>query len=292
MLLLAVLMAAAATSVAAGAQQEEAARITQEAVELLGQNQREEALAKLDEAIAIDPEYWAAHYQRGRALAITGRMEEAKVELVLASELNPGHPSAHQLASAAARLSGDYETAWEQGIRAHLAGASQADAFGNLAELSTPPADLEERLAAARVCGAGLDTSEYVAASESPTNQRRGADSAQQVLGQIAPQLEALSLLFKNSVAAVPEFGLVPQPDVAQYVVTLAVDDVRSQAPMRLEGYVRLYERGNNSPVFSRQISLRDISAGGVVAGELQRVLQQMAEWQRSQRDPSSAFDR
>jgi len=283
-----VLLVAVATSVTALGQQEEAARITQEAVELLEQNKREEALAKLDEAIAIDPEYWAAHYQRGRALALTGRMAEAKEELVVATELNPGHAHSHQLAAAAARLSGDYETAWEQGIRAHLAGVSQPDAFGNLAELSPPPADLEERLTAARIFVPGLDTTEFLAASETPTNQRRGTDSPQEVLGQIGPQLEALTRLFKNSVAAVPEFGVVAQPELAQYVCTLAVDSVRATAPMQLEGYVRLYERGNSSPVFSRRISLRDINAGGIVSGELQQVLQQMAEWQRGQRDPSS----
>ncbi|HEX9700982.1 MAG TPA: tetratricopeptide repeat protein [Acidobacteriota bacterium] len=283
-----VLLVAVASSVAAGAQQEEAARLTQEAVELLEQNKREEAIVKLDEAIALDPEYWAAHYQHGRALALTGRMAEAKDAFVVATELNPGHASAHQLAAAAARLSGDYETAWEQGIRAHMAGASQPDAFGNLAELSTPPADLEERLAAARVFVAGLDTSAFLAADAAPSNARRDTDSPQQILVQIAPQLESFTRLLKSSVAGVREFGVVLQPDQAQYVVMIAVDSLRATAPMRLDGYLRLHERGNDSPVFSRRISLRDISAAGVTAGELQRVLEQMAEWQRGQRSPSN----
>jgi len=118
-----------------------AQELTRNAARLVQEQEYEQALQVLDRAIEEDSEYWEAYYQRGRALAMSGNMEEGLEAFLRSCELNPGFANGHQLASLAAREFGDFETAWDQAIRAYLAGADMSSGFAQLAERSEVPAE-------------------------------------------------------------------------------------------------------------------------------------------------------
>ncbi len=87
------------------ASEESAVALTQRGVELIAEKNLEEALESFDRAIEANQGYGVAHYQRGRTLALMGRMQEAVESLLLSTELQPEFAHGHQLASLAASSS-------------------------------------------------------------------------------------------------------------------------------------------------------------------------------------------
>jgi len=270
----------------AGSPSQDAAELTDRAVQLIEDDSYEEALDLLAQAVEADASSWRAHYQRGRVLGLMGRMEQARDALLEAVALNPGFAHGHALAATAARQIEDWDTAWDQGVKAYLAGADQAQAFGNIGNHSTPPDDIEERLAAWKVYVAGIDISELQARAERPENQRGGASaSGQQQANLATTELALLERQLRQVVSDATGFGLVPEAGQAAYALVISVDDLRDRQPMRMEGYLRLYrlDGEEDEPVYYRPIELRDISATGALYNELQRYVQQMGTWKDEQ---------
>lgn len=274
----------AAPAVAAAAQ--DAAELTEQATQRIQEEEYEEALELADRAIEADEGFWEPWYQRGRALGLMGRMEEAKESLLRAVELNPGFAHGHALAATAARQTEDWETAWDQGVKAYLAGVDQAQAFGNIGAHSTPPDDIEERLAAWKVFIAGIDISELEAQAERPDNQRGGASaSGAQQANLATTELGLLERQLRRAISDSPEFGLVPDAGQATYALVISIDSLRDRQPMRMEGYLRLYrlDQETDEPIYYRPVELRDISAAGPLYTELQRYVAQMGNWKDEQ---------
>ena len=277
----ALLSCAVSVSLAATPPPQSAQELTRNAARLVQEQEYEQALQVLDRAIEEDPEYWEAYYQRGRALAMSGNMEEGLEAFLRSCELNPGFANGHQLASLAARELGDFETAWEQAIRAYLAGADMSSGFAQLAERSEVPADIDARIGAWKVFVSNVTADEVLAQAELPDQQDQ--ESIRQLLQESAADIGAIQLHMRNAISRSPHFGLVPEPALAQYVLGISVDEIGERQPRSMKGYLRLYDISTSEVIYYRQISLRNIAAGGSVYGELERYIGQLEEWKQEQ---------
>ncbi len=256
-----------------------AEELTRNAARLIGEQEFEQALQVLDRALEENSEYWEAYYQRGRALAMSGNMQEGLQAFLRGCELNPGFAHGHQLAALAARELGDFDTAWEQAIRAYLAGADMSTGFAQLAESSEVPTDIDARIGAWKVFVADITADDALAQSELPDQQNQ--ESVSQLLQESAADIRTIQLHVRNAISRSPHFGLVPEPALAQYVLGISVDEIGERQPRSMEGYLRLYDISTGEAIYYRQISLRNIFAGGSLYGELERYIGQLEEWKQ-----------
>lgn len=281
----------------ASAQSERAIELTENAASLIAEQDFETAIREADKAIEEDENYWRAWFERGRALAMSGRMEEGKESLLRSTELNPGNADAHRMAALAAQNVEEYDLAWDQAIRAYLAGANPQTVFGGLSADSPEPPDFNERVNAWRVYVAGIDTRELLAAAQSPDNTRGGAAGVQEALVEIQPDLQRLQQVVARALSDSRVFGLVQDPERAQYLFTIAPEELypdqssgamssqetgrRSRPSMR--GYLRLYNLESEEPIFFQSVLFRDLSASGQVAAAVEQVINQMEAWRSEQ---------
>ena len=258
----------------------EAIALTQRGVELVADQKLEEALEAFDRAIEADENYGMVHYQRGRALALMGRMEEAKESLLRSTVLQPGFAHGHQLSSLAAQQLGDYETAWDQAVRAVLAG-TELSQFGSLQQVSPPPPDIDDRLAAWKVFVVGVDTRDVMNRDEGPFNARSGARDTRSTLAQIQPDLLEMQRLLSNAVSDTPGFGLVLDAEMAQYLLVITPESISADPRATMEGEFRLLEVEGNNVAFVREVSFRNLSAESAVAVEIQQFIVLLENWKR-----------
>lgn len=257
-----------------------AVALTQRGVELIAEEKLEEALEAFDEAIEARENYGTAHYQRGRTLALMGRMEEATEALLRSTVLQPGFAHGHQLASLAAQQLGDYETAWDQAVRAILAGV-EASAFGGLHEASPAAADIQDRLGAWKVFVVGIDTRELMARDQMPDNARDGATDIRTTLGQVEADLLEMQRLLSNAVSDTPGFGLVPDAEMAQYLLVITLETIRADPRHTMTGEFRLREVEGNRVAFVRPVSFRNLSAESAVTVEIRQFIDLLENWKR-----------
>jgi tetratricopeptide (TPR) repeat protein len=258
-----------------------AEELTRNAARLIGEQEFEQALQVLDRAEEENANYWEIYYQRGRALAMSGSMQEGLESFLRGCDLNPGFAHGHQLAAVAASQVGDFETAWDQAIRAYLAGAEMGSIFAQLRERSEVPADLDARVNAWKVYVAEITADEALARAELPGQQNQ--EQVSQIIQESAADIGAIRLHVRSAISRSPHFGLVPEPALAQYVLGISVDEISERQPRSMQGYWRLYDISTGEVVYYRQISLRNISAGGMLYGELERYIGQMEEWKQGQ---------
>lgn len=259
-------------------QPQSAAELTENAARLIQERELDRALQVLERAIEQDEEYWEAHYQLGRAQALSGRMAEALQSFQRGCELYPGFAVGHQSAAVAAMQIEDYETAWEQAIRAHLAGADVSQQFSALAERSEVPADIDARLSAWKVYVAGLTADEV----EARADQERGAGLRELII-ENAAEFGRIELHLRNAVSRSPFFGLVLDANQAQYALALSVDEVSRREPRSMEGYLRLYDLSSGDAIYYRPVSIRNIAAAGSLYVEIERYIRDMEEWKQRQ---------
>ena len=259
----------------------EAITLTQRGVELVADQKFEEALEAFDRAIEADETYGMGHYQRGRALAQMGRMEEAKESLLRSTALQPGFAHGHLLSSLAAQQLGDYETAWDQAVRAVLAG-TELSQFASLQQASEPPPDIEDRLAAWKVFVVGVDTREVMNRDDGPFNARRGARDITSTLAQVQPDLLELQRLLSNAISDTPGFGLVPDAEMAQYLLVITPESISVDPRNTMEGEFRLHEVEGNDVAFVREVSFRNLSAASAVTVEIRQFIVLLENWKRA----------
>ncbi|HEX9699791.1 MAG TPA: hypothetical protein VGD06_10050 [Acidobacteriota bacterium] len=297
-----------APSVAAGTAQggaREAARATEQGVKLIEGNRFAEALQQLDRAIAADPEYWEAHYQRGRVLGILDRWQESRDALVLAAELNAGHGHTHRLASMAAAQVSDWQTAWDQAIKAQLAGEDMRQNMLDMYNESPPPDDFAIRINAAPVFVATAEDSDARAQAELPTNFNPGTtgtdpggvrsgrathleDSA---LNSSGPDLVRLERQMRSALAESNRFAVVVQPGRAKFILAISITDIESgvgaerTSGRSASGYFRLIDIESREVVYRANISFEDISATTAIQGVLRRYVTDLAAWM-AEREP------
>ena len=260
--------------------QDEVIALTERGVALVAEKKFDEALEAFDRAIEANEKYGMAHYQRGRALALIGRMEEGKESLLLSTLLQPGFAHGHQLASLASQQLEDYETAWDQAVRAVLAGI-EPSAFGGLQEASPPPADIQERLAAWKVFVVGIDTRELMTRDDGPFNARRGDRDMSSILAQAQSDLIEMQRHVSNALSDTPGFGLVPAAEMAQYLLVITPDSLGVDPRSTMEGEFRLYQVEGNEVAFVRPVSFRNLSAESAVTTEIEQFIRLLENWKQ-----------
>jgi tetratricopeptide (TPR) repeat protein len=267
----------------ASAQSQRAVELTEGAAGLIAEQDYETAIRECDKAIEEDGTYWKAWFERGRALAMSGRMQEGKESLLRATELSPGNADAHRMAALAAQNTEDYEVAWDQAIRAYLAGANPQTVFGGLSAESPEPPDFDERVNAWKVYVAGIDTRELVASAQGPDNTRGRARGTQEALVEIQPDLVRLQRHVAVAISDSHAFGLVQDPAQAQYYVTISPEEIDAVPRPAMNGQLRLYRADSTEPLYYRAVTFRDLSSEGQVLATLQQVINHMANWRREQ---------
>lgn len=287
------LLVVAAVSAIAAQQQdtEKAVELTARATELIKENRLAEASVLLEQAVEADDAYWEAYYQHGRIFGMREDFLMARHMLLKASELNPGHASTHRLAWEAAYRIGDYENAWDQAIRASLAGMDMNQWFLEMYGKSDPPEDFELRINSPRIYVSGVDISEIEARNQLPFNRNPATGGIGTISGRPAyaegvnrANENAFNLvLVRNSlreaVFRAPYLGTVLDLELADYVLAISVDALSETEPVRMEGYLRLYDASTGESVYFTTLNLRDISSESFLFGEMQRRVVDLQKW-------------
>lgn len=280
--------------------QSDAARLTEQARQLIMDRQFEQALTKLDEAIQQDATLPQAFYFRGMALGNLGREAEALDAFATAGELNPGWGEAHRLAAIAALNIRNLQVAWDQAVKAHQAGADIADTLNQLLALEKAPADLDNQLAAARVFVMPLNTEQLAAREDNPfsvdvvgggsgggivdpfnTSATRATNVGGQQIGESQSEFYNLLTQTRRSLANSPSFGVVPRQEMAQYLLVIEVAELGLGGQKSLEGYLKLYDPRNGEEVYRRVLELRDIGSLAALNADMERYIDYLEEWLR-----------
>ena len=295
----AVALLLAMPSVAAGAAQQgarEAARATEQAIKLAEANRLADALQQLDRAIAADGEHWEAHYQRGRLLGLLDRWQESRDALVVAAQLNPGHGHTHRLASMAAAQVSDWETAWDQAIKAQISGEDMRQVLLDMYHQSPPPDDFAIRINAAPVFVAAAEDSDARAQVELPTDfnpegsggaLRSGRATHQEDSALNASGLDLIRLVrqMRSAIAESNRFAVVLQPERAKFILAISITDIESgpdsgrTSGRSASGYLRLIDIASREVVYRSNIDFADISATTDIAGKLRRYVIDLSAW-------------
>ncbi len=281
----------------------EAANRLNEAIRLLGGDNPDpdKALEELDKAIEADPTSAQAFYYRGMAFGQVQQLDRALEAFLRAAELSPGYTEAHVYACRLAWQFQDWDMAWEQAILAAQAGFDMSQAFAELRQVSDEPDDLAEQLRAPRVLLGGIDV-ESVVGQDSFLNEpvsignaadasSRGSATAPSVISpafgdgpggetrfaeaqaDIANVRRTFGVLLQDS----RKFAVVQSAELANYVLTLKVNDVGAGRPREMEGIVKLM-RGEDE-VYSRPLRLSDIASTADLRTEIFRQVVFMEEW-------------
>lgn len=287
----------------AGAQSQETDERLARAAVLAQEGHLDDALEELDAVIAAEPDLWEPHYQRGRTLGLAGQLGEASISLLRAAELNPGAAAVHQLAAVAAWGAGDSEVAWDQVILAYLAGADVTSQIQRMAQAGPPPDDFQQRVTVPRVHVLDVDLTEIETRAGGPfdrNNQARGntpsptgepvnqnrSGTPADVLGRELVQesladLRAVERQFRESMAASHVYGLVIDAALAEYELRIAVDELAERPPRKMVGYLELVARESGVVGYRRNIELTDISAGGLLRGDVELIIDELESWLR-----------
>jgi hypothetical protein len=270
---------------------EAAIELTDRAAELIQEDRLGEALSLLEQAVVADETYWEAYYQQGRIFGMREDFLMARHVLLKASELNPGHGHTHRLAWEAAYRIGDYENAWDQAIRASLAGVDMNQWFLEMYGKSEPPQDFELRINAPRIYVAPVVLDEVEARNQLPFNRNPATGGIGTISGRPA-YAEGMNRANENAfnlkrvrdrlgeaVFEAPYLGTVLDLELADYVLVVSVESLSEAEPVRMEGYLRLYDISDGEPVYSTSLYLRNISSDALLYGEIQRHVHNVQVW-------------
>jgi tetratricopeptide (TPR) repeat protein len=262
--------------------------------ELLGEQRYEQALGELDAVIDENDGYAPAHYLRGIALGSLGREREALDAFVRATELSPGWGEAHRLAALAALNTRDLPLAWDHAIKAHQAGADVSESINRLLALEKAPADLDAQLAAARVYVMPLNTEKLAAEQQNPwgvdvvggggggipdpfnVSGARATGQGNQKITQAQSSFYNLLQQMRRSLSNSRYFGVVQQPDMAQYLLVVEVDELDGG---HLRGYIKMYDARSGEEAYRRLLELRNIDSLADLNADLERYVGYMQEW-------------
>jgi len=290
-LLITASVVAAIAPAAAAQDTERAAELTDRAAELIRENRLGEALELLDQAIAADEAFWEAYYQQGRVYGMREDFLMARHVLLQASELNPGHAHTHRLAWEAAYRMEDYENAWDQAIRASLAGIDMNQWFLEMYGKSDPPEDFEQRINAPRIYVAGVALDDVEARNQLPFNRNPQTGGIGTISGRPAYaeginranenafNLQRVRNSVREAVFRAPYLGTVLDLELADYVLGITVESIGEATPVTMEGYLRLYDASTGEAVYFTPLRLRDISSDALLYGEIQRRVVDLQQW-------------
>lgn len=270
---------------------EKAIDLTERAAGLINANRLGEALPLLEQAVEADDAYWEAYYQLGRVYGMREDFLMARDVLLKASELNPGHAHTHRLAWEAAYRIGDYENAWDQAIRASLAGVDMNQRFLEMYGKSDPPLDFEQRIKAPRLYVAAVAIGEVEARNHLPFNRNPASGGIGTISGRPAYaegmhranenafNLKRLRDNVREAIFRAPYLGTVLDIELADYVLGISVESLSETEPVTMEGYLRVYDTSTGEAVYFKSLSLRDISSDALLFGEMERQIVDLQQW-------------
>ncbi len=263
--------------------------------QLIAERHFERALQQLDAIIQQDPTYAPAHYLRGMALGNLGREREAVEAFIAAADLNPGWGEAHRLATIAAINTGNLPVAWEQAIKAYQSGSDISESLSRLLAMERAPSDLDTRLTAARIYVMPLNTEKLAAQQENPfgvdviggaprgtvfdpfnSSASRATNVGGEKISRSQSSFFNLLMQTRRSLADSRYFGVVPQQEMAQYLMLIEVDELDGGA---LEGYIKLYDARSGEEAYRRVLQLRNINSLADLNADIERYVDYMAEW-------------
>lgn len=240
---------------------EAAAEAVRAGIELLQVNNTDDAIIAFTRALDADPFNWEAHYYRGRALGVQGRIVDARDEFLAAADLGPGYGPVHEFVAIASADLGDTDTAWEHAIRAQHAGYDMSQRFAALRELSPAPDDLQQRLEVPRL---------YVGPAVVPDPEAQAT-------------LEALLRAMRRAISDAREFALVVEPELADYRLRLRIDDLGGDQSGAVDGKMELLT-GEGAPLHEQDLSLHDVFDRARTDARLADQLDRLDDWLRSRR--------
>ena len=276
--------------------QDSAAEQIEKARQLIAGRQFEEALQDLDAFLQSNGVSAPAHYLRGIALGNLGRERQALDAFVRATDIDPGWDEAHRLAAIAAINTRNLAVAWDHAIKAYQAGADISDSLNRLLAMERAPADLDAQLSAARIFVAPLNTETLAAEQENPwgvdviggggggipdpfhVSATRATGQGDEKIARSQSSFFNLLMQTRRSLADSRYFGVVPQQEMAQYLLVIDVDRLDGGA---LHGYIRLYEARSGEEAYRRLLVLRNIHSLADLNADMERYVDYMEEWIR-----------
>ncbi len=313
---LGVVTAAAVAPVAA--QQSDAQRDMAKGAEYLQKGEPDKAINEFAKVLNNQETFAPAHFVTGMAYAQMQQYSDAYTHLNRATELQPGNGEWHEQACRTAWFGEDFDNAWRQCILAAQAGRDVAAAFPELAKASAGPSDYQQRIAAPRIWvaapdieallgrddgvfdhvsptqqagadqrGAGADSSPAGAGAGgggrgfSDPSSRFSAESGNSVAAQVQADLAEVRRRFSSEIAISDLFGLVVDQGLADYVMVVEVDDVGTESPRVLTGYVKLIDVTSGEEAYSRPLQLDNISSISDLQNDISRYVGYLEQWRR-----------
>jgi len=238
-----------------------------------------EALIEFNLALESDPYSWEAHFRSGKALLLADQIQGAQRALLSAARLGPGRGKVHGFACRVSLALGDFETAWDQAIRAQQAGIDTTAELMLLRQRSAAPANLEERLHAPTI---------YI-------DYYRVFDLVEQAA------MRSVFLALSQELSNEPDIGLIDAEALADYRLFIKLKKLSEEAPHRLEADLELWDPGRmvdarwtlspdgrrleKKPLHRKRIKLSDIEDRERTAADLAphivEILERLSERRR-----------
>lgn len=222
------------------------------ATNLMAQGELEAALLLLHRAIRADPAYSPAYFRRALAYAEQQRVDEAHADALRAVSLAPGVPDLHELAMMLSIDIDDADLAWDQAIRAALAGADLRPHFARLEDLGEAPPEFNDRVRAPKILVA------------------RPYAEVTNLLMETA--LTKVMRTVRVRLAASTELGVVVDPSLASYVMTIRGNRLGTETPRRFLGEIRITDTSGKQ-VFAKDFVLENVDSDARRTGDLARLM-------------------
>lgn len=217
-----------------------ARRDVADGIDLADHSETDAALLLFERAARSDPSYAPAYFHKALLLGAGGKLPAARASALIATTSGAGTAHFHRLAMLLSLDLGDSETAWEQAIRSAQAGEALDEHLPRLRAGGPAPEDLEARLAAPRVAVA-----------------RTWAEATNLM---IEASLSSILSSTRRALSDAPFVGLVTDPSLADYVVTIRGVSVSEELPRRFDGSISVETRAGDR-VYRKGLQIDDIGA-------------------------------
>ena len=249
----------------------------QKGQQLLQEGQLEQALAELQQALEEAPESVEALYFAGRALGGLRRLDEAFDLLTQAAKLDPGNGQIHQGAMFMAFQGQRFEDAWDQAILAAQSGQDMSAYFKQIEAVSPRPADLDARLAAPRIFVADLDMTRLITGDLSPSSF---LDTSSVEINRAQQEIPEVRRLYILALVESEHFAVVSQVALATHVLLVQADSFEDG---EINGYFKLVHPTSSEEIYSRQMSLSDITTPSAIRSDVALHIKYLETWLEQQ---------
>ena len=249
----------------------------QKGQQLLQEGQLEQALAELQQALEEAPESVEALYFAGTTLGGLRRFDEAFDLFIQASKLDPGNAPIHHGAMIAAFQGQRFEDAWDQAILAAQSGQDMSAYFKQIEAVSPRPANFDARLAAPRVFVADLDMTRLITGDLSPSSF---LDTSSVEINRAQQEIPEVRRLYILALVESEHFAVVSQVALATHVLLVQADSFQDG---EINGYFKLVHPTSSEEIYSRQMSLSDITTPSAIRSDVALHIKYLETWLEQQ---------